>query len=158
MIMTTTQSKTLPILTFTIGEQYYGLPIERVVEVATMVAPIKIPSNNPAVIGIVNRHGSVLPMLDLRRVFADEASVITDATLFIVGQFEDQQVGLLVDSIEQVEYIAKTQMRLSAAAGKYIHGIISYNNMLIQLITLEPLIEDYLPDEALDDDLSKVDE
>ncbi|MEQ8672817.1 MAG: chemotaxis protein CheW [Aggregatilineales bacterium] len=156
--MTTTQSKTLPILTFTIGEQYYGLPIERVVEVATMVALIRTPSSNPAVIGIVNRHGSVLPMLDLRRIFADESSVITDATLFIVGQFEDQQVGLLVDSIEQVEYVAKTQMRLSAAAGKYIHGIISYNNMLIQLITLEPLIEDYLPNEALDDDLLKVDE
>lgn len=156
--MTMMQNKTLPILTFTIGEQYYGLPIERVVEVATMVALIKTPSPNPAIIGIANRHGAMLPMLDLRQIFIGESSTVSDATLFIVGQFEDQQVGLVVDSIEQVEYVLKTQMRLSAAAGKYIHGIISYNNMLIQLITLEPLIEDYLPAEALDNDLLKVDE
>ncbi len=152
--MTATNNNTLPVLTFYIGEQCYGLAIDRVLEVASMVTVITTPSEDPTVIGVVNRHGEILPMLDLRQVFTDADPKPVDASmLFIVGQVKDQRVGLVVDSIRQVEYLPKRKMTLSASARNYIHGIISYNDVLIQLITLEPLFVQYVTSVLIDDEI-----
>ncbi len=149
----TASDNTLPVLTFYIDDQCYGLAIDRVIEVASMVTVISTPSEDPAVIGVVNRHGEILPMLDLRQIFSNSEPTPIDSTmLFIVGQVNDRRVGLIVDSIRQVEYLSKRKMTLSSSAGNYIHGIISYNDVLIQLITLEPLFAQYITSVVMDDE------
>lgn len=144
----------IPILTFALGEQYYALIIDAVVEVAAMVELISTTDERAEVLGVANRHGEVLPVLDLRLVMTSEASLISEWTLFVVAHKDGISVGLVVDEVQQVEYIPAAQIHESSASGKYIRGIISYKQRLIQLVALGPLIADYSG--AVTDDLLKV--
>ncbi len=145
--MTTQTQNHKPFLTFALGTQRYAISIDEVVEVAAMVEVTTIAGMPPAVLGVVNRHGSVLPLLDLRPLFNQPAAPIDTSTLFIVGVVADHYVGLLVDEVHQVEYL---DVSLAQASGgklgeTYIQTIIPNGNALIQLLTLPPLLEKVLP-------------
>jgi purine-binding chemotaxis protein CheW len=62
-----------PVLTFTLGDGIYALPIEEVIEVAAMVELIPLADAPPEILGMVNRHGEIMPVLDLRQVFKQPA-------------------------------------------------------------------------------------
>ena len=62
----------------------------------------------------------------------------------------------LVEEKRPNEYIPIEQLHQSSAAGKYIHGIISYGQRLIQIIELDSLIAAY-SSSAVASDLLKVD-
>lgn len=134
----------LPVLTFSLGEQEYALLIEDVVEVAAMVDRVAMPDAPPAIIGVANRRGMPLPLLDLRVVFQQSASPVTSATLFVVAAHEEQHIGLVVDDLHQVEYADPNHFNELTTSGKYIRGIISLRSQLIPVIALQPLLEAYL--------------
>ena len=125
-----------PFLTFRLEDQHYALPIENVVEVAAMVALIHTADPDPALLGMANRHETVLPMLDLRVMLDHPAAPITASTLFIVVTYEAHLFGLVVDEIFQVEYLPTAQ--------NSIRGIISYDKRLIQIVTLNTLLTTYV--------------
>lgn len=139
------ESETAAILTFTLGPQFYALPIEDVVEVAAMVERVLLPDTRPEILGVVNRRGAILPLLDLRLVFKQPASPVTSATLFIVAQQDTKLVGLVVDEVQQVEYIPATKN--APTSGKIIRGIISHKEQLIQIISLPMIVATFLQDE-----------
>ncbi|HEX2907310.1 MAG TPA: chemotaxis protein CheW [Phototrophicaceae bacterium] len=132
------------VLTFTLGAQIYGLSIEAVVEVAAMVELVQMPDAPPALLGMMNRRGVILPMLDLRQVF-NQAVVapISTTTLFIVAAHDQHMAGLVVDEIRQVEYVNLSQQTVTS--GKYIHGIINHKGHLIQIIALPAILAAFLP-------------
>ena len=138
----------IPVLTFTLGERRYALLVDDVVEVAAMVAYTPLPESPPAVLGVANRHGTPLPLLDLRHVFDWPAVPIDTDTLFIVVQARGQQAGLVVDVIRGVEYVAPERFRSAPAAGKMIRSIMSHEAELVQVIAPAPLLASYLNDEA----------
>lgn len=139
----TPQTNDLPILTFTLDSQTYALLVEDVVEVAVMVERMAMPDAPPEGVGVVNRHGVPLPLLDLRLVFKHPANPITSATLFIVVSQAGEQIGLVVDEVYQVEYADSKQFNSTATSGKYIRGIISLRAQLIPVIALASLFETY---------------
>lgn len=135
-----------PVLTFTLGQQVYALPIEDVVEVASMVELIEVSASRPEVLGVANRHGAVLLVVDLRHVMGQPVLPVDVSTLFVVVKYQEHMLGLVVDTVEQVDYLPLAQISKSTASSKYIRGIISYKQSLIQIIALEPLVSVYLPE------------
>ncbi len=142
------ESVWLAFLTFSLGNQLYALPIEDVVEVAAMVELVSVVSAAPEILGLANRHGEVLPILDLRPVFQQGKSRINASTLFVVAASADQRVGLVVDEIHQVEYFGIEQLVGASTREKYVRGIIPYHNQLIQVIALPPLLAFFFSDIA----------
>ncbi len=135
----------LPYLTFSIGEQYYALSIDYLVEVAAMVELTRTPDMNAQFIGIANRHGTVLPLLDLRAVFQQDAPAMDVATLFIVGRVGERMVGLVVDTIDQMEYIAANELSASQSKDAFIEQIITRDSRLIQVVALPAVMAACLP-------------
>lgn len=147
-MQTETLELPIPILTFSLGTRLYGLLIDDVVEVAAMVELMPIVDARPEFLGVVNRQGSVLPMLDLRLILGHEHQPISLTTLFVVASAKERLVGLVVDEVHQVEYVASNQWQTSHTAGKFIRGIISYKTALMQIIDPSPLVAAYLIDQA----------
>jgi chemotaxis signal transduction protein len=139
-MMNPRKSDPQPALTFRLGEQKYALPIEDVVEVAAMVELTSIPESQPGVLGIANRHGSVLTILDLRRLFDLDAATTDSATLFIVASHDGKLAGLVVDEVHQVEYIDSKAKQPIPTAGTYIRDIVSHNGQLVQFISVPQLL------------------
>lgn len=130
----------LPLLTFRLGEARYALLIEDVVEVAAMVDMLSIPTERDEIVGYINRRGTILPLVDLRKVFNQPRSPITSASVFIVVAGGDKQFGLVVDAVEQVEYVDALQMSDTLTSSPYLHGIISHQNDMISIIALPSLM------------------
>ena len=134
----------LAILTFRLGSSTYALLIEDVVEVEAMVELMPVLDGPPEVLGLVNRHGSILPLVDLRILFKQPASQVSSLSFFIVAVHESWHIGLVVDEVHQVEYVNFIQMEETLASGKYIRGMINLRSQLIPVIALAPLVEAFL--------------
>lgn len=157
----------LVILTLRVGEQYYALPINDIVEVAAMVEVVHVAGQPPEVLGIVNRRGVPLILLDLKAVFDPEnqhrqpaRSHIDVNTLFAVAcpdfaahqglsdePAKTQYIGLVADEIQQVDYTAGMSevSLLAPSTPRYIRGIVNHKSRLIQVIEVSSLMAAYVP-------------
>ncbi len=93
-------------LTFTLGEQEFGIDILKVREIIGMVPIRSIPQTPVAIKGVVNLRGKVIPVMDLRLRFGMEEREYTDRTCIIVLEHEiDEktvQMGVVVDTVSEV--------------------------------------------------------
>lgn len=125
--------------------QQYALPVEQVLEVAAMVIVTTLSDTPPEMLGLANRHGEVLHILDLRKVFKLPAAPINASTLFIVAEVGHKRVGLVVDEVYQVKYILDEAYRPTQGAGHTITHIVGDGESLFQLIDVAPILATYLP-------------
>jgi len=119
-LFNTVSDNDIAVLTLSLGTQAYALPISDVVEVAAMVTLTDIADPRPALLGMANRHGDVLPILDLRRMMNQPTPPITSATLFIVVHHEGNHFGLVTTAVHQVVYLSPSTFYHPQTAGKHI--------------------------------------
>lgn len=126
-------------LVFRLEERQYALPISAVVEVAAMLTLDPLPGAPPTLLGVANRHGEPLPILDLRRVLGLSPCVIRAETLFIVLAQAEHCIGLVVDEVDQVQYIARGRLRAAPADTPYVAQLATTAVGLVQILAVEPL-------------------
>lgn len=143
------------IVTLRVGEQLFALPVEHVVEVAAMVALQHLPGLPAGVLGVANRHGAALPMIDLRQIFEQPQSPIDSASLFVVVHYDSSMAGLIADEIVQVMHIERKNAQ--PATGRYIQAILGHDDRLFHLIDLASLIQVAAPVTDLDGDKPNTD-
>jgi purine-binding chemotaxis protein CheW len=93
-------------LTFTLGEEEYGIGILKIKEIIGMMPITPVPRTPAHVKGVVNLRGKVIPVVDLRLRFGMEAIPYTERTCIIVvettGVFGKVQIGTVVDAVSEV--------------------------------------------------------
>lgn len=89
-------------LTFIIDDEIYGIDIEHVIEIISVPAITWIPENESAIKGVVNLRGSIIPVIDSRIRFNKEEREYDEFTCIIVIENEDSQIGLIVDTVDEV--------------------------------------------------------
>lgn len=132
-----------PALTFRLGDQHYAIALDEVVEVSAMLELIRIVDAPPEVLGMANRHGELILVIDLRQLFGMPALAVGLNTLFIVVKYEATLLGVVVDDIQRVDYLPIKQLQQTSTWGKYIEGIISYQAQTIQFIAVPAVIARY---------------
>jgi purine-binding chemotaxis protein CheW len=94
------------VLTFTLGEETYGVDISRVREIRGWSPVTRIPNAPAHVLGVLNLRGSIAPILDLRRQFQLERAEYTRLTVIIILSVESttgrREFGVVVDGVSDV--------------------------------------------------------
>ena len=62
-----TEASALQVVVFVLDGQRYAFPLATVQQVLPMVAPAPLPEAPAIALGVINLHGLIVPMLDLRR-------------------------------------------------------------------------------------------
>lgn len=93
-------------LTFHLGEEDYGIGIEYVIEIVGVQKITEIPDMPPFLKGVINLRGQVIPVIDVRLRFAMPPREYDDRTCVIVVRVRDINVGLIVDTVNEVREIA----------------------------------------------------
>ncbi len=93
------------VMTFNIGEQVYGIEIQYVVEIIGMSHITKVPHVPNYIKGIINVRSKVVPIVDIRTRFGKPEIPYTSRTCIITLSFNDISVGIIVDSVADVEDI-----------------------------------------------------
>src|ERR1044071_9391506 len=72
------------VLTFALGEEVYGVDILRLKEIRGWSPVTRLPHSPPAVLGVLNLRGVVVPIIDLRARFRMTPAEFTAITVIIV--------------------------------------------------------------------------
>ncbi len=93
------------VMTFNIGDQVYGIEIQYVIEIIEMTHITKVPHVPNYIKGIINVRSKVVPIVDIRTRFGKPEIPYTSRTCIITLSLNDVSVGIIVDSVADVEDI-----------------------------------------------------
>jgi purine-binding chemotaxis protein CheW len=101
-------------LTFSLGNETYGIEILRVQEIIGLMSITRVPKTPEYVRGVINLRGKVIPVVELRKKFALDGVEDTERTCIIVLQVDLGDVsitmGILVDEVSEVVDIVANQI------------------------------------------------
>jgi len=92
----------MQLVTFSIGEEEFGVDILKVQEIIRTMEITKVPRAPIFVEGVINLRGKVIPIIDLRRRFGLETRAHDKHTRIIVIEISNMIVGFVVDSVSEV--------------------------------------------------------
>lgn len=133
------------ILTFTLGDEEYGIDILKVQEIRGYEPTTHI-ANAPAFIkGVINLRGTIVPIVDLRLRFAVGQASYNELTVVIVLNVQKRVVGIVVDGVSDVLSLLPEQIKpapqfTSAIDTGYISGLGTVDKRMIILLDIEGLL------------------
>ncbi len=83
----------------------YGVNADQVDEILTEIAVTRVPLVPPHVRGVVNLRGQIVPILDFRLLLG---RMPNEDCCAIILEIEDTQIGIMVDTVDQMVDIAKS--------------------------------------------------
>ena len=114
-------------LTFSLGEEVYGIDIRVVIEIIGIQKITVVPEVPDYVRGIINLRGKIIPVVDMRLRFRRDFREYTDRTCIVVIEVNGVLIGLIVDGVSVVLDITENDVvpppELKASQNKYIRGI-----------------------------------
>jgi len=147
-------------LTFALGQEVYGVDILRVKEIRGWSPVTRIPQSPPAVLGVLNLRGAIVPIIDLRVRFAMQTAEFNAVTVVIVLSLRtadgQRECGIVVDSVRDVVDIAADGVRPApsmqgCSANEFIEGITTLGEQMLILLDADRLVSGELSPLALTD-------
>lgn len=94
-------------LTFSIGQETYGIEVRYVVEIVAIQKITELPDFPDYLKGIINLRGKIIPVMDVRLRFKKEAIDYNVRTCIIVVDIKGTSIGLIVDTVSEVITISE---------------------------------------------------
>jgi purine-binding chemotaxis protein CheW len=115
-------------LTFRLGHETYCIDILHVQEIRGYSAPTRIAEAPPAIKGVVNLRGTIVPVVELRHAFDIPEPRYDAVTATIVVSVAERKAGLIVDAVADVvefppEQLSPPPLLEGAGAGGFITGL-----------------------------------
>ncbi|MDD2220287.1 MAG: chemotaxis protein CheW [Desulfoplanes sp.] len=135
----------LQLVTFSIGEEEFGVEILQVQEIIRMREITRVPNAPDFVEGVINLRGKVIPVIDLRLRFGLQAKEHDKKTRIIVIEVKQMIVGFVVDSVSEVLRIPAGTIELpppviSGLDSEYISGVGKLDDRLLIMLDLNRLL------------------
>jgi purine-binding chemotaxis protein CheW len=126
------------VIVFALGQEEYGVNVEKVKTIERMLPITRLIKTPEFIKGVINLRGVVIPVIDLRRRFGLPAAEYTDQTRILIVSENDMEVGLIVESANDVLDISSDQVDdppeiAGGIRAKYFRGVarVGDNRMLI---------------------------
>ena len=135
----------LEVVTFTLGQEEYGIDIQRVQELRGYDTVTCI-ANAPAHIkGVVNLRGIIVPIIDMRIKFNLGEPRYDEFTVVIVLNIGGRVVGMVVDSVSDVITLSAEQIKPAPEMGSvldtdYIIGLGTLDTRMLILVDIDRLM------------------
>ncbi len=131
------------IVEFTLDEQLYALPLQAVERVIHAVEITRLPGAPEIVPGIINVHGRIIPVVDIRKRFGLQAKEIDTADRIILADTGKRQVALPADSVTGMRDLLPRQHEPSAKTlpfAKHLKGVAKTDDGLILIYSLDKFL------------------
>ena len=136
----------IQLVTFSIGEEEFGVNILQVQEIIRTMDITKVPRAPEFVEGVINLRGKVIPIVDMRSRFGLESKEHDKYTRIIVIEIEMIIVGFVVDSVSEVLRIPANSVQppppvVAGMDSDYIDGVGKLDDRLLILLDLDSLLD-----------------
>lgn len=132
-------------VTFFLDKELFALNMAPVQEIVRVPELVRVPKSHPALLGLGNLRGSVLPVIDLRKVLGLSEIETNDSNRVIVVS-ADLNLGLLVDRVASVITADPSQIEeasdiQSIVKSEFLGGVIRDQTKFILLLNVETLLK-----------------
>jgi purine-binding chemotaxis protein CheW len=153
-ILATTDNKTKTgrYLTFSLGQESYGIPVLNVREIIRLCAITPVPRMPTHIKGVINLRGTVIAVLDLRAKFQLSVGDYSDRACIIVVQLNGPDgsknlMGAIVDAVEEVVQLSDETIEPPPDFGgapdtQYIMGVTTSTGSVKTLLDIEKIFLD----------------
>ncbi|MBP7763907.1 MAG: purine-binding chemotaxis protein CheW [Syntrophaceae bacterium] len=136
------------ILQFQAGRERYGLDIEQILEISSLVSLRPIPHAPPEVAGTFNYRGTLTPVVDLTTLLTGAASRPRMSTRIILVTFQGEDgrshvLGLVAESVTEMISCSRESLQqpvVSVGGAPYLGDMVFDERGSIQLLDLERLL------------------
>lgn len=136
-------------MTFKTGNEFFGISISNVNEIIVMQPITQVPEVEDYVRGLINLRGKIIPVIDVRVRFKMEPLPYTDRTCIIVINVKNTVVGLIVEKIDEVIKLDKSNIipppslsHNTDGTNQYVCGLAKAEDGVKLLLDPERLIKD----------------
>ena len=135
----------LQLVSFTIGNEEFGVDILYVQEINRMLQITKVPNAPDFVDGVVNLRGRVIPVIDLRSKMGMLKKEHDQDTRIIVVEVANKTVGFIVDTVKEVLRIPQNITEappelVSGINSEFIKSVGKLEDRLLILIDIEKIL------------------
>lgn len=154
--MDNTESKKInKIVRFRLEEPRYAIYLSEIERVIQAIEIIPLPKAPQKILGIINIHGEIIPVIDVRSIFRLPRRALHIDDQFIIANTKKRRVALVVD-----EVLSVTELKNSTSSNTlnelhyadYLSGVAVIDNDVVLINNLEKFLslEDHkLLDEAI---------
>lgn len=132
-------------LTFTLGNEEYGIDILKVQEIRGYDTVTHIANAPEFIKGVINLRGVIVPIVDMRIKFKVGDPTYNDFTVVIIINVLGRIIGMVVDGVSDVVALSPEQIKAAPEMGAamdtdYITGLGTLNDQMLILVDIEKLM------------------
>ncbi|GGF12382.1 chemotaxis protein CheV [Halobacillus andaensis] len=139
----------LEIVEFSIGNNRFGINVIKVKEILNPLPVTKIPHSHPAVEGIIEIRGNIVPVVDVAHALGFEASNHPKQDKFILAEFNQTKIVFHVHTVTQIHRISWESIekpgKMYQGLETQITGVIKKGEDLLLLLDFEKVVADINP-------------
>jgi purine-binding chemotaxis protein CheW len=135
----------LEFLAFTLGQEEYGIDIQKVQELRGYDAVTHIANSPDFIKGVVNLRGVIVPIIDMRIKFNLGTPAYDQFTVVIILTIAGRTIGMVVDSVSDVITLTAEQVKpapqMSGALDTdYLIGLGTLDDRMLILVDIDRLM------------------
>jgi purine-binding chemotaxis protein CheW len=132
-------------LTFSLGQEEYGVEILKVQEIKGYSTITPIPNTPVHVKGVMNLRGTIIPVVDLRSKLGMPTAEYSPFTVIVVVKVGSKTMGLVVDAVSDVLNIPSRDLQPTPDFGAqvdaaFISGMAKAGEKLVVLLDLDRVL------------------
>ncbi len=144
--MTEKKPHLISYLSFKLGKEVFAVNVHSTIKILQYSSITNVPQSPPNMKGVINNHGSVLPVFDLSQTLGLKGQEINKNTCILIlsikGQSKMSNVGAIVDEVLSVEDIPETDIKPPPSTGNknnlpHIKGVFSKNDDFVMILDVD---------------------
>ncbi len=138
------------VLSFSLADEWYGFRLRDLVEIIGGVEPTPVPYTPDFLPGLINHRGSVVGVIDLKRVFGLAGRYRRETGRIVLVRREEIVVGFQADEISDIVRVLKSEIEpplstMERVKAEYMEGCIRLDRGLLVLLDSRTLIHELRP-------------
>jgi len=137
----------MQLVVFKVGREEFGVDVQKVEGVISLVDITRMPRAPEFVEGIINLRGQIIAVIDLASRLGIDSAERNQATRIVVVEAREVKVGLIVDSPEVIDINredigASPVLASSEVESSFIKGVAKLDDRLLILLDVERVLSE----------------
>ncbi|NWJ50494.1 MAG: chemotaxis protein CheW [Bacteroidetes bacterium] len=130
------------VVIFLLNKQRFAIPLNMVEQIIRAVEVTSVPNAPQTICGVINYHGSVIPVYDFHQRIGISGVITKPDNRFVITSMSNFKVALRVDDIEGIEQLSSDNLVVSESIqnGLDIYGVIKTVDRLVIVYNLEAFL------------------
>ncbi len=133
-------------IVFTVENKVYGIDIMNISTIIMMPEITEMPLSADYIRGIINLRGHIIPIISMhKRMNFGEETVTKDTRVIVFNVDEENQVGIIVDTVREVTVISSEEIEEPSpfvnVNDTFISGVGKKTDDLVSIIDINALVD-----------------